>query len=257
MPIYDQLARFYDLTHEALTADRAFIGALAAEASGLILELGCGTGRVLLPLARAGHTVTGVDSSAAMLARARQRLAAEPEAVRARVALVEAEMAALPDDGRFALVLIAYNTAMHLSPADLRVVLRRVRRALREDGRLFIDVANPYALADLSEERLLAVENVLTDVEAGETILQMSSSWPDETAQQVHVLWLYDAIPAGGGAVQRTAVQMVYHYLFPHEWELALREAGLRLVQLAGDYDGAPFTEESPRLLLTAEYSAP
>src|SRR3712207_4898298 len=65
-----------------------------AERSGYgstVVELGCGTGRVTLPLARAGHTVIGVDSAPSMLARARTRLAAEPDDVRGRVGLLEAD----------------------------------------------------------------------------------------------------------------------------------------------------------------------
>ncbi len=69
--MYDQIARFYDLTHAELTADLPFVLQLASEAGGPILELGCGSGRLLLPLARAGHSVIGLDLSGAMLAMQR------------------------------------------------------------------------------------------------------------------------------------------------------------------------------------------
>ena len=78
MDEYDRIARYYDLTHDRLTADVPFLLAQAAEAGGPVLEIGCGSGRLLVPLARAGQTITGVDRSAEMLARAEPRLAALP-----------------------------------------------------------------------------------------------------------------------------------------------------------------------------------
>ena len=65
---YDKLAPYYDRFHEALTADVEFVLSLAQQQDGPVLEMGCGTGRLLLPLARAGFEVTGIDTSAAMLA---------------------------------------------------------------------------------------------------------------------------------------------------------------------------------------------
>ena len=76
MTDYDIYARFYDLDHGDLDADLFMIQQLAARSGSPILELACGTGRVLLPLARQGYQVTGVDLSAAMLDVARRKAAA-------------------------------------------------------------------------------------------------------------------------------------------------------------------------------------
>ena len=104
--MYDLIAPYYDLTHAQLTADLGFVLSLASQAGGKVLELGCGTGRLLLPLARAGFTITGLDSSEAMLALAQQKLAQESEVIRGRVTLVSGDMADLSGCGRdFALVL--------------------------------------------------------------------------------------------------------------------------------------------------------
>src|SRR5690242_5009291 len=84
---YDAVPLYSTRGDVALYLDEA---ARAGE-PGTVLEIGCGTGRLTLPLARAGHVVTGVDLSPAMLARARSKLAAEPPEVRARVTLLEAD----------------------------------------------------------------------------------------------------------------------------------------------------------------------
>ncbi len=252
--MYDQIARFYDLTHNSLTEDVAFILSLAAQTGGPALELGCGTGRLLLPLAQAGFSVTGVDNSAAMLALARRKLAAHPDDAQNRVQLAAGDMANLPlldADGRFQLALIPYNTFLHLNSAQKSEALRGVKRVLRADGRLFIDLTNPFIMAATPNDNALILENSLTDPETGDLILQLAANRLDAGAQILHITWIYD-VSSVGGMVRRTAVSAAYHYLFPHQMELLLANAGFRLANLAGEYDQSPFSEESSRLLVTA-----
>ena len=253
--MYDQIARFYDLTHAGLTADMDTILALAGQQNGPILELGCGSGRLLLPLARAGYAVTGVDNSPAMLARARRHLDAERQAVQVRVKLIEADMESFKvvgDEGCFGLAIIAYNTLMHLATLEVKATFKRVARYLRAGGRLFLDLSNPLVVAQTPDDRSLTLEHTLIDPETGEIILQLASNHLDEAAQTLHITWIYDVSPAAGGPVQRTVVRAAYCYFYPHQLELLLAEGGFRLESLAGDYDESPFAEDSPRLLVTA-----
>jgi SAM-dependent methyltransferase len=248
--MYDQIARFYDLTHADLTADLALILALAKAANGPVLELGCGSGRILLPLARAGHTVTGVDHSAAMLARARERLSQASETIQQRVTLIEADMATVDLAQEFALVIIPYNTFMHLDSAQALKVLRRVRQCLAGDGRLFIDLINPFAIANTPDDQLLSLENCLVDPDTGDVILHMAGNRLDTAGQTLQITWIYDVSPAAGGPVERAIAQGVYHYRYPHQMELLLQETGFKIESMSGDYDQSPFTEESERLLI-------
>src|ERR687886_680839 len=93
---YDSIPEFgllYDsVPAYAARRDVQFYVAEAARAHGPVLELGCGTGRVLLPMARAGATVVGLDGSREMLARCRAKLQAESEATRDRVTLREGDV---------------------------------------------------------------------------------------------------------------------------------------------------------------------
>ncbi len=253
--MYDKIANYYDLTHDDLTEDIAYILTLAERAKGPVLELGCGSGRLLVPLARAGYTVSGLDNSAAMLGRARSRLEKESELIRERVTLIEADMAAfqLPGDHQqFALVLVPYNTLMHLEPGRMLKCLKNIRRTMRPDGWLFIDLINPAVVAQTPNDRSLTLENQLVDPDTGEIILQMASNWLEEPEQILHITWIYDAVPAEGGAIHRTVAQAVYHYLYPHQLEMLLDESDFRLESLSGDYEDTPFQEESDRLLLLA-----
>lgn len=255
--MYEQIAEYYDLTHANLTVDMPLVLQLAAQAGGPVLELGCGSGRLLLPLAKAGHTVTGVDNSPAMLARAQARLALEPPTVAQRVTLVTGDMTALdgtlPEgNGRFALIIVPYNTLMHLTEGDVRKMLRQVKGLLAGNGRLFIDLANPFVLAATPGDQLLSLENSLIDPQTGDVIVHMASNRLDEKAQTLQITWIYDRSPAAGGSVHRTVAWGAYHYYFPHQVELLLKQAGLWMTQLWGSYGREPFEEDSERLLVTA-----
>ncbi|MCP4417142.1 MAG: class I SAM-dependent methyltransferase [Chloroflexi bacterium] len=252
--MYDKIARFYDLTHAKLTADIPFILKLAAESNGSVLELGSGSGRLLLPLAKAGFQLTGVDSSAVMLARAKARLAQLPTAVQQRVTLHEADMTTmtLPSENQFSLIIVSYNTFMHLDNGQAAMALRRAQRYLGANGRLLIDLPNPVDIANTPEDQLLSLENVLTDPESGELVVHLASNRLDSANQTLHITWIYDVSQPNGGAVNRTVMQSAYHYRYPHQCELLLQEAGFKLTQLLGNYDQSPYDEESQRLLVLA-----
>jgi hypothetical protein len=78
-------------------------------------------------------------------------------------------------------------------------------------------------------------------------------------AQRLDITWFYDKVPASGGTVTRLVSQFSYHYCYPHELEQMLESTNsdmpIRLQKLYGNYDLAPFTEDSPRLLLLAQKS--
>ena len=249
--IYDRIAPYYDLLHRTLTEDVGFILTLAGRTGGPILELGCGTGRLLVPLARAGYTVTGLDNSRAMLSRAQRRLSAEPAAVRRRIHLIAADVttfALAPE--HFTLALVPYNPRLHLDPATAVAACRAIARHLTPNARLFLDLPNPHLLAQTPDDRFLTLEATLNEPETGDQILVLAANRLEEIAQQLHITWIYDVSPAAGGAVHRTVVEVTYHYYFLHQLELLLEETGFSLEAVYGGYNHTPFSEESERLLL-------
>jgi SAM-dependent methyltransferase len=248
---YDPIAAYYDLIHDPLEDDIASVVTLAVASGGPILELGCGSGRLLLPLGRAGLEVTGIDSSPVMLARAQARLAADPSAA-ARVHLVQADMAAFDLPGTaFALAIFGYNTFMHLDEQAALAALRCVRAHLLPGGRVWLDLENPFVLSDLPETGALELEAEF-EYEAGEKKVRLWSAYAaDAVEQAVDVLWVYE-IAGRDGSAQRIEAQFRQHYTYPHQLDLLLSQAGLRLISLSGDYDGAPFDEDSGRLIALA-----
>jgi SAM-dependent methyltransferase len=251
MDFYASLARFYDLENADFTEDLAFWTDLAREHGGPILELGCGSGRVLLHLAREGLETYGVDSSPAMLDLARRRLAHQP-ALAQRVHLLEADFTRLDLQRAFPLVLLPFNTFAHLTEsAAIREALAAIAAHLAPGGSAVFALPNPIPIFGSPTEGLV-LERTFRDESRGVIVQQFSSLRVDRAAQLGRITWLYDEI-AADGTVTRTPVPMTLRYFFPNELTGLLERAGLRLTHLWGDYDRAPFAEESPTLIAVAE----
>ncbi len=254
--MYEHIARYYDLSHDRLIEDIPFLLKLAAETAGPVLEIGCGSGRLLIPLARAGYAVTGIDSSPEMLARAEIRLATEASETRALVRLVAGDVKSLrlPPEDQYGLIVFGYNTFMHLDEAAAGAALKRLRPALRDGGRLVIDVTSPILLSSAADDPDFVLEDVLEDPLHGETIRQYTAYEAIPGEQAVDVTWLYETTGDDGwGDDQRPVkARLRYHYLYPHQYDLLLTLTGYRLTSLSGDYDGSPFHEDSDRLILLA-----
>ena len=193
--MYDRLAPYYDLLHVALAADKPFILDLALHLKGPILELGCGSGRLLLPLARAGLAVTGVDNSAAMLAKAQEHLETEPWQVQQRIDLVQADAKNLRlphKDSSFALILLPYNTLFHFQSDEIRQLLGNTVRYLSPEGKLFIDITNPFIIDKMSTDREPSMENIYHDSDLGKTVRQFSQSRLYAAEQRLRTTWIFE-----------------------------------------------------------------
>lgn len=250
--MYDKIAHYYDLLHDNLREDIEFIIRLAEESGGPVLELGCGTGRLLLPLVRVGQETTGLDASKVMLSIAKAKLTDERPAVRGRARLEHGDIADFELEQKYGLVTLPYNTLMHLDPPALAFCLGNVRRHLRPGGALFIDVDNPVEVHDPAQDGLLLMEKTAHDAKRDETVALIVSSVGDGDRQTRDTVWIVDASPVGGGSLRRTVAEARLHYYFAHQLNQILAVAGLELVAQFGDYDRRPYDERSPRLLILA-----
>jgi SAM-dependent methyltransferase len=139
---YDRIARLYDPWSVSVVEDVDFYVAEALRSGGPVLELGVGTGRIAVPIARAGVRVVGVDSSEGMLQVAREAA----DAASVEVDLRYGDLREPPVDEQFALVVIPFRTLLHMqTDDDRREALRAVRTHLRDGGRFVFDVFTPGA----------------------------------------------------------------------------------------------------------------
>ncbi len=254
MDDYEQMARFYDLVNADLTEDLPFWLGLAAERGGPVLELGCGSGRVLLQLAREGQRAVGVDNSPAMLARARARLAQRAD-LQQHVTLVEQDVRALALEERFPLAILPLNTFAHVLTFDeQRTTLIRVREHLAPGGWLALDIPNA-AEVYAAPTGGLTLERTVRDEAHNVELMEFSMLALDRSGQLGHITWIYDEL-ARDGTLRRTRVRMTLRYTFPGEMRALLELAGLKLVSLFGGYQRELFDDGSLRMLVLAERPA-
>jgi SAM-dependent methyltransferase len=247
--IYDPFARYYDADFRDYHDDLPLYRELARRTGGPLLELMCGTGRVLLPLAEDGHQLTGVDVSPAMLALARDQLDAANLA--ARVSLIEGDVrdVALPD-GHFAMAFVAVNSFMHLeSVRDQLACLSNVRRALTRRGLLVLDLFSPEPHELLREDNRLVLDR---EYELDGCHVQKFIAIDSDSATQLsRVTYIYDETD-GEGRLARRTMHFNLRWLYRFELEHLLARAGFSLRNLYGSYELDEYGPGSPRLIAVA-----
>ena len=251
MNFYATIARYYDSEHAGKDEDFAFYSALADEQDGPILIIGSGTGRIALQLALEGQTVEGIEIERAMFERAQAKLAAHPQ-VKDRLRFHHADAQTVDLTRKFALVIIPYNTFMHFLTQDEQLsLLRRIQSWLTPEGVLALDLPNAGEAFATQDTEAIILERTFLELETGHLVMQQSSSRLDRVEQVMDVTWLYDEI-GDEGQVRRTVVPVQIHYFFLSELTLLLRVTGLQVQEVYGDFDGMPFVDGCPRMIVVA-----
>jgi SAM-dependent methyltransferase len=246
----NRVARFFDADYAGYQHDIPVLEAFAQRTGGPLLELGCGTGRVLIPLAKAGYAVTGVDFSPEMLRIARAK--AETAGVARRVTLIQGDYSDAPLSGPYAFMFIVMNTFLHLTSQEAQLrALRHWRSYLSPNGLLLIDVFHPDVAQLAHLDGRLEWDKTWTDPETGLTVMKWITRTADLAEQTLSVTLIYDEI-AADGSVRRTLVPYEVRYLWRFEAELLLDKTGFALENVYGDWDMEPFESYSERMILVA-----
>ena len=251
MDRWQRFVHWYDLDQGDFCDDVPFYLSLAQRTGSPILELGCGTGRLVLALARAGHRVTGVDNLPAMLERAREKAQAAGRTVVGRLCFLQGDMRELDLPERFHLAILAVNTFMHLAdPQEQAQTLARVCQHLVPGGVLALDLFHPHPAALTPAEGEVTLEKTLTDPD-GRTALKFVARRVDHARQVIDTTLIYDEI-GPQGQVTRTAATFALRYLHRPEAEAMLGAAGLAVEGVYGSYELDPYGDDRERMLLLA-----
>ncbi len=250
MKDYDLIAPFYDVEHAHFDEDLNLYVNFAELCSGPLLELACGSGRLLVPLAREGYELTGVDSSASMLKLAQAAL--EQAGVAARCTLVQEHMSKLRLGQKFRLAFIALGSFGHVcTRQEQRQTLVAVRDHLTTGGRFILDISN----ADVRYMEHLSGQMLHQGTwqrQDGSLLSHFVSPASSLTKHLLELTHFYEE-HRQGEAVQRT-VTSTHLYLFErNEVELLLEEAGFEITDVYGDYELSSFEHDSPRMIFIAE----
>jgi SAM-dependent methyltransferase len=249
------LPELYD--HIPLYKDRKdveFYVDLCRAAEGEVLELGCGTGRILIPAAEAGCTITGLDQSTFMLERCRAKLKMLPPAAQKRVTLVEADMTNFSLGRSFALATVPFRPFQHLVSVEEQLsFLACVRRHLAPGGKLALDVFHPHLPALISpvspDEIEDTAEIALPD---GRRLRRTFRVTAKRRAEQTNDIELIYYVQDPSGTTTRIVQAFPLRYYFRFELEHLLARAGFEIAEFFGGIDRSPFTDSSPEMIVIA-----
>ena len=228
---WDAYAPFYDWENAQTLGRRdvAFWTRIATRAAGPVLELGCGTGRVTIPLARAGVEIVGVDRSAPMLERARKRMRGRPEGLR----YVRADIRALPfGGGSFPTVIAPYGILQSLTrPRDLTAALDSVARIIAPGGTFGIDL-----VPDVPKWREYSNRVQLRGRSGGAhlTLVESVRQDPKRRLTTFHQTFL----ARRGARIEEHEFELTFRTLSIAEMSRQLERAGFRIDAVLGDYRG-------------------
>jgi SAM-dependent methyltransferase len=276
-------AALYDYEYRRRRADVTFYRELARRrGAARILELGAGTGRITVPLARDGRYVVALDQSAAMLARLGERVARLPPAVAARITPVSGDLRSFAVGGRFPLVIAAFNVLEHLyTRGEVAACLERVAAHLTPDGAFVFDVQLPDLAWLLRDPTKRWARTRFTDPTTGRTMYYSTNHDYDPVSQIALIRLYYEAAdeppagkfaPPGDPRAQRLervghpgapgraptappprVVKLSQRKFFPAELEALVAHAGFRVTERYGDFFFRPLDGTAESQVLVCE----
>lgn len=245
---YSADAPYYDLLHASSEEDVGLWLSYAGRTQRPVLEVGTGTGRIALALARSGHEVVGIDPSRAMLEIARR--GAEDDALSAEFREGKATTIAL-EAGHFGFIVVPADVFLYCEHGEDQLdTLRALAKALHFSGQIAIDLPGPALWLDpiSNGQPLLVFSSELDD----RSRLDVWHVYEDDLAMQTRTLRVTYERTAVDGTVRRTYSIHALRYLYRFEIEYLLHIAGLNLLGVYGDYELGPLTNESERMIVVA-----
>ena len=248
---YATIARYYDAEHTDKTDDLVMYSQLAADYGEPVLDIGCGTGRVMFHLAQEGYETHGIDSEEAMLERAKFKLNMMPH-VRDKLRFYHGDVLTMDIKQRYKLVLLSYNSLMHFPEQATQIqLLQRLHSLIADDGLLVIDLPNAGETFASQDSDNLTLERTFIEAETGHLVMQQATSYLDRVTQLMRINWIYDEID-GDGLVHRTIAPVIFRYFFYPEVQLLLRQTGFEVEAVYGDVEQGPFEDGCERMIIFA-----
>ena len=257
---YSVTAKYYEGAYAAKQdlVDLPFYLDLAQQIGGPILEIACGSGRVLLPIARKGIDIHGVDNSLPMLKILRDRLASEPHDVRRRVTLHEGDMRDFRLDAQYPLVIIPFRPMQHmLTIQDQLSALTTAVSHLSDTGILAFDVFYPkfeMLTARIGEE---VPEMEWTPSSDPTTVVRRY--FRKESVNKINQIFsftfIYRTFRAGALILEETEAFQLSYFTYPHLRTLFLL-AGLEPVEEYGSFAKAPLDNNAEQMIFLLRRAA-
>ncbi|WP_419878497.1 class I SAM-dependent methyltransferase [Brevibacillus centrosporus] len=244
-------ADYYDLTQRGLNGDVEYYMDQAKQAGGKVLELGCGTGRITLPLAQAGIPVTGLDLSQTMLDRAKAK--AEELGVADSVRLLQGDMRSFDLGETYSLIMIPFRSFLHLLHIQEQMkALACIRKHLAPGGKFSMNVFVPKIQHFNEENEKMSLRGTHR-MENGDEVAMWDYTRYDHFQQLAEVTRIYERSNAAGVMTERVTGRFTLRYIFPTELHHLLRLNGFKVTQRYGSFAKTAFDASSSELILVAE----
>ena len=242
-------AELYDLMLDGLDFDHACWARIAAECGGPVLDVGCGTGRVLVRLLEKGIDVDGVDNAPAMLERCRARAAA----IGAKPRLALGDMRSFELPRRYALVICAFNAFAHCDTTDEQLrALKSMRAHLEPGGSVALHMSWPTPRYWSEPDGVPVLELETRDPRTGHRLQMWDTRFKDPVEQRQHSKMELKELDDDGNVIAVHRTETTQRWVYRYELELLLRLAGFARWEIQGDFGGDPLTRDDQQMIAWA-----
>ena len=247
--LYDRhSSEFYD--YHAKRGDVKFYVDFAVESEGAVLDIGCGTGRILIPTARAGVNITGLDKSEEMLDICHKKLESEPLEVRDRVKLVHSDMIEFNLGNKFSLVTIPFGAFNSLVAVEEQLsCLNCIKQHLLPNGALVLDLFYPSSGEFSSGEKGFISKTPFEMPDGRRVTWGLRFTSVDYNRQTIHEEMSY-YIHYPDGHDETLVYPSPLRYFYRYEAEHLLARVGFKIESVYADFNRKPFGSKSPSELI-------
>ena len=254
---YDLWAEYYDLIHADVTDDIGFYVEESSRSIQPVLEIGCGTGRVMIPVARAGIKVFGIDISGKMLEVCRKKIATEPREVRDRTILIREDMRSFDLSERFGLIYLPLRTFLQMHTVEDQVAaLRNFHQHLLDGGILALNFFNANVVSiGMGLRDFYGVPRKMGEYDSAENgkriILWYVSSY-NQVMQIANHHVIFEEISKDGETIGRKHFDLKVRWTYRYEFEHLLNRCGFLLEKLYGTFDRQLYSNPKQELIWLA-----
>lgn len=239
-PYGKALVDYYDLFFTGLEGDVAFYVEEAEKAGSPVLEIGCGTGRVLIPVAESGIEITGLDASPEMLAVLRRKVSGLDDLVKGRIKIVEGDMTDFALGREFNLIMIPCRAFLHLLTVDgQKKALGCIREHLTDGGKLIMNFFDPRLDALLDDSGVVTEET--TDPQSGNKVVMRTTAKHDLESQVLTADFTFEEFDSEGKSISSVHAPLTLRWIYRWEMQHSLELCGFEVEALYGDFERGPF----------------
>ena len=249
---YEHSAYLYDLDQrDILVVDIPFYIEYAKKQNGNILELGCGTGRVSIELAKLGYFITGLDLSEQMLEIYKNKIKGLPKNIREKIEIINGNMAEFEIDKKYSLIIAPFRAFQALTKEnDIKNCLKCIKSHLSENGIFIINVFRPNKELDeswCSEEKIQWERD---DEKNGTHVVK--KDWREKIDikdQIIYPKFIYEVI-GKNGHMEKYIEELELKYYYYEQLTKLLKDNGFKIMEEYGWYDKSGIKEGKEMIII-------